>query len=645
MQMGNGHRHSVSVLPVEQDYRENLLELDNNHFKHSSISIAFLKTKRKLRSRQRLLAACLFLFSISWIIYTHSPVKSHKLWPSRPVKSDLLPLTESPPEIINLSQQNSTHPIWKLVHENQQQWEALLSKQSKSLSETVKEYRRRYGIPPPPNFDKWYEFAKARNIQLIDEFDNIQEMLTPFWGLKPATIRARAREAIGFDSNNLIGALIRNGELKKIAGGGEWQMNATAYMIKSFVNYLPDMDLAFNIHDEPRVLVPYEDLSRLVLIANNVNKPNANATREPKNAWSKRPLELGDGSRFDDVRRTRFNVFAHQATWTHARMSCPPSSPSRTLEDGPKLDNIYSYATGELGFVCNQTAFSDICFSPSFSETYGFFDRPNAFNVAHDLMPVFSQSKISSFNDILYPSPWYWSGKVPYEDSSDPAWTKKKDQMYWRGSTTGGFSRDGSWRRQHRQHLVQKINSNGNAKILVNRGNETGEDWQVKEISRSDYRELFDVHFSHVGQCDPGDCDAQKEFFGIKKQAKQNDAWKYKYLIDIDGNAFSGRFYAFLKSKSLVYKLAVFREWHAEWLKPWVHFIPMTLRGEEWIELVRWFAGEDLGKREAQRIAFQGRESANKMLRNEDLEVWLFRLLLEYGRVVDENREFIGFVA
>jgi hypothetical protein len=466
---------------------------------------------------------------------------------------------------------------------------------------------------------------------LIDDYDAIYHSLTPFWGLKPATIRRRAQEALGYDGNNLIGALIRNGEVRKIAGGRDWQMEATVGMMKNFIQYLPDMDLCFNIHDEPRVVIPYEDISRLVSTARDVKMPAANAVANPRNSWSPKPADLSDGLRFEDIKTTRFNVFAHQPTWTHSRMSCPPDSPSRGLEDGPKEDNYESYAVGELGFVYNQTAFSDVCQSPSFSETYGFFDRPNAFNIVHDLFPIFSQSKISSYNDILYPSPWYWDGKVPYNDTLDRPWDQKEDKIYWRGSTTGGFSRDGGWRRQHRQHLVQKINAGDQAKIMIDRGDGASkEDWQIKEVPRSDFKDLFDIFFSYIGQCDPGDCDAQKQFFDVKETAKQQDAFKYKYLLDIDGNAFSGRFYAFLKSRSLVYKLAIFREWHEEWLKPWVHFIPLSLRGDEWVEAVRWFAGEATGKKEAERMALQGREWAGKVLRNEDLEVWFFRLLLEY---------------
>jgi hypothetical protein len=149
-------------------------------------------------------------------------------------------------------------------------------------------------------------------------------------------------------------------------------------------------------------------------------------------------------------------------------------------------------------------------------------------------------------------------------------------------------------------------------------------------VPRTNYNAIFDIFFSGVGQCDEGDCKAQKAFFDIKSTAKQQDAWKYKYLLDVDGNAFSGRFYAFLKSRSLVYKLAVFQEWHREWLKPWVHYIPLSLKGDEWVEAVRYFAGEATGKKEAERIALQGREWADKVLRNDDLEVWFFRLMLEY---------------
>ncbi|KAH8909562.1 hypothetical protein BR93DRAFT_965654 [Coniochaeta sp. PMI_546] len=599
-----------------------------------------------MRSRQRIaLGGVLFLLFWSFYILHSSyippaPTPRPKP-PIGPVDGPSFEKSASPLEPKPKAPPRGSHPIWHLVKDGESELQALQGRQSKTLSEAVAEYTRRYRVPPPPNFDKWFGFAQARNVQLVDEFDTIFDLLTPFWGLKPKTIRDRAKEALGYD-NNLMGVQIRKGKVTNIQGAGEWQQNATQGMMRHFIQWLPDMDLAFNIHDEPRVIVPHEDMVRLVDRAKRVNMPAAMAVATPRNSWGKN-TGSNEGARFDETKLTLFNVFAHQPTWTHSRMSCPPDSPSRALEEDERVDDLGKYALGELGFVYNESAMSDICLTPSLAETYGFFDRPNAFNIVHDLFPIFSQSKISSYSDILYPSPWYWYEKVAYDESKDMPWEQKEDLLYWRGSTTGGFSRNGGWRRQHRQRFVAKINAADQAKILVNRGTETDPQWEVKEVARGDYKGIMDVHFSHVGQCDDGDCDAQKEFFDIKDRAEQQDAWKYKYLLDIDGNAFSGRFYAFLKSRSLVYKFAIFREWHFEWLKPWVHYIPLSIQGEDWLEAVRYFGDGSLGKREAQRLAMQGRDWSNKVLRNEDLEVWFFRLLLEYGRVIDDDREIIGF--
>ncbi|KAL2021024.1 hypothetical protein VTK56DRAFT_7679 [Thermocarpiscus australiensis] len=545
-----------------------------------------------------------------------------------------------------------SHPIWHLITDAEREFEAVKARQSRTLRDAVAEYRRRYGLPPPPHFDKWWAFAKSKNVQLVDEFDTVLELLTPFWGLKPATIRARAREAAGFN-NQLMGVQIRGGNVTHFYGGVDWMQKAVSGMMQGFIEFLPDMDLVFNVNDESRVAVPHDDLARLVHTARTVSMPAANAAKTLRNGFTEKPEGLNYQGHFDEVKVTRFNHFPHQHVWTHSRVSCAPDSPARILEEDEQYDDVEKYALGELGFVYNWTAMSDICLSPSLGSTYGFFERPNFYSVSHDLVPVFSQSKVSSYSDIIYPSPWYWAGKVPYDQEKDPAWENKLDRLYWRGSTTGGFSRNGGWRRHHRQRFVQKINAGDQAKILVNAGGSSDsqqqqQKWTVKEVARGDYKALMDVYFSHVGQCDPGDCDAQKEFFAVKKYAAQEDAFKYKHVLDMDGNAFSGRFYAFLRSRSLVYKFAIFREWHYEWLRPWVHFVPLSLRGDEWLEAVRFFHGEgegegDLGRKEAERVAMQGREWAGKVLRNEDLEVWFFRLLLEYARVIDDDRENIGY--
>lgn len=545
-----------------------------------------------------------------------------------------------------LESQDTAHPMLRLITDANAHFDRIQARQSKTMQEAVNEYRRRYGIAPPPNYDKWYEFARARDVQLIDEYDGILDSITPFWGLKPSVIRARARETQGYD-NVMISMLIRHGNITKVDGGRDWMVDAVIGMTKGFAEWLPDMDVVINAYDEPRVILPHEDLAKLVKTAKDVSMKAAAAVAEPNNKFSPLHVDMTDGTWIEEVLRSKFNAMAKQETWTTSRMSCHPDSPARSNLNENNADNITSFATGPLPFIHNATAFSDICSSPSFADSFGFFSGANVFNVVHDLYPIFSQSKISSYQDIIFPSPWYWYNKVKYDATKDIEWRQKEDKVWWRGSTTGGYSRGGSWRRQHRQHIVQMLNADDHPSILVNTNKEnptSSPDWQVKSISRTDFRDVVDVAFTEIGQCDPADCKAQKSFFSVAKKVKPDDAWKFKFLLDMDGNAFSGRFYAFLKSKSLTFKMAIFREWHAEVLRPWVHYVPLTLGGGEWLESVRWLLGERDGKLAGERMARSSTEWAEKVLRREDMEVWWFRMLLEYGRVVDDRREEIGYV-
>lgn len=47
------------------------------------------------------------------------------------------------------------------------------------------------------------------------------------------------------------------------------------------------------------------------------------------------------------------------------------------------------------------------------------------------------------------------------------------------------------------------------------------------------------------------------------------DHWRHKFLVDLDGMSYSGRFFAFLESDSAVVKSSVYREFYSDWLQPW----------------------------------------------------------------------------
>ena len=540
------------------------------------------------------------------------------------------------------------HPIRKLINGAQADFDNLVKKRSTSLEEAVKEYKRRYSIPPPPHFDKWWKFAKERDVVFVDEFDSIHHSLHPFWGLPPVVLRKRVAEACGHD-NGLIGLQIRHGNVSHIEGGRIWMRAALKGMLEGFMEELPDMDLALNIHDEPRVVLQHEDLVELNRRADTA-KGGLQRVAKLRHGWSNTPDDLTEGQGFKNSPITRFSSVPHQSTWQHSRSSCPPDSPARSLSEIKDVAdyNIISIVS-PVGFISNHTASSDICLHPSLSTTYGFFAGANTFRFTTDLVPIFSQSKLSSFQDIIYPSPWYWADKVPYVPDEDmKTWEEKESQVYWRGATTGGYSRFGNWRRQHRQRFVSFVNSNSPNSIKTLKKVEEEEEWKVdtsKQIKH--FKDSFDVRFVEVGQADAGDVAAQKDMFRLVPKGKPGEVFAWKYLLDMDGNAFSGRFYSFLRSKSAVVKMAVSREWHDEWLKPWLHYIPISVQGNDWIETIRWYLdgteGGGKSTMEGKKVAERGREWSNKVLRNEDLEVWFYRLLLEYARVVDDDRESIGF--
>ena len=159
-----------------------------------------------------------------------------------------------------------------------------------------------------------------------------------------------------------------------------------------------------------------------------------------------------------------------------------------------------------------------------------------------------------------------------------------------------------------------------------------------------------DIGFTEKTSCIPN-CDFYNHSLTMVNQTTFSDTFRNKYLIDVDGMSFSGRWRAFLQSRSLGLKATIFREWHDSRLWAWRHFVPLDNRYDDLYSMLTYFIGtEQQGVKvqrhdyEAYKLARQGREYAAKVLRREDIEIYVFRLLLEYGRVVDDNRDSIGFV-
>ena len=461
---------------------------------------------------------------------------------------------------------------------------------------------------PPPHFDVWYEFARSKNVQLIDEYDAITHLLKPFWGIPPAIIRTNARLVFSAEQNEFPGIVIRNGKIGRTEGLApreETYVNSIREMMDSFAQYLPDMDLVINPKHEPSIIKSQDALARYVRDAGRVRRPQV-----PRNHFSPTPADLLEGISL----HAGSNVFETnaQTAWSSMTQSCPITSPARNPDGSDNLA-AYSYEN----FIYNTTASVDVCNQPSLSHHHGFFNRPTTLLYSSSLPPVFSVSKISSFNDILMPPPDVYSQGRSVENGTDIDWEDKIDQLFWRGESPTDSS------------IVQRIVTENKEPVPILKN--VNSHWIKDTVPTAEIQSLFDIKFTTA-------LDDTEGVISTESAVVAEEIWKSKYVLNLDGPGQSTpALYTLLGSKSLVFKASVFQAWHDEFLWPWVHYIPLGLDGGDWFESLRYFATEESGKSEGKLIAKESAEWANKVLRKEDMEVCMFRLLLEYAP------QFFGF--
>lgn len=252
-------------------------------------------------------------------------------------------------------------------------------------------------------FDIWYEYATSRNSAIIDDFDGIHDDLLPFWSLAPDDIRRRTWEMTCNPWNEISGISIRNGKVNLGANKvptHRWMLEGVAALLEPFVQHIPDMDLALNLNDESRVAVEWQLLQDMR--ASSLRNATSNA--KVQSSWSQNRSsqwrDVGDSptaqTRFED------HSFAN-SYYMYAAKTCPPESKARNERIWNTRDLCASCAAPHsLGvFVSNWTGAADACHQPDLANLHGFFLSPAAFKTTRELMPVFSQSKVHRYNDIL----------------------------------------------------------------------------------------------------------------------------------------------------------------------------------------------------------------------------------------------------
>jgi hypothetical protein len=482
----------------------------------------------------------------------------------------------------------SHHPIESLSKFYENKLELMLKRQSASSDEAIATYQSKYGREPPPGFAAWFEYAKSHDSVIIDDFDSIEESLRPLRSLSASQLQEAINSAVSTNTR-LWHCSVHDGAFDE--KGCDWMGKEVAEILADVNEPLPNAGILLNALDEPRVLPDFGENMSV--------------------RW------------IDESRRS---------SWDRVAKYCDnDTQPVANFNDAERI------VTGlPLPFVWSTEEAKNLCRHPEYATMHGFFQSPTTLLFTETRAPIFSPAKPSTFADILYPPPYYMGeydgGK--YQEKDDMEWKAKRPQLYWAGSTTGSYAADDHWRDHHRQRFVARVNQlmNGSATFLNEAEPENWETFHSEEI----FSQLYDAKFTAVIQCNAAQCTQENDFFHPSSREGTAAGFGYRFIFDIDGNSFSGRFYTLLLSRSVILKQTIFKEWHDERLMPWIHYIPVSLDMGELPEIMRYLALTRKGSELAEKIAETGRNWTRRALRKEDAGIYMYRLLLELGRLINE---------
>ncbi|GAA5983978.1 hypothetical protein JCM10908_005999 [Rhodotorula pacifica] len=517
--------------------------------------------------------------------------------------------------------ENQPHPIHYLIREGKKAWKAKVARQSKTLKAAVAEYERRYWRRPPKGFDHWFEFAKENDFVMIDEFDAMMDKVLPFLAVKPSTL-AQRHELIQFDEKFWIQDKTFTLELKghgKVAElhGPMKNTNGRAQqmvdLLRRVGKFLPDVNITFTGHDVPWVTMSGETRAK-----------HMEAAREGQVL----PDEVS-GDYNDDWK------------WDGWARICPPDSPIRkypSFDERMRKKQIYK-PPKQRSFIRDHPKAMDMCYHPENQLLHGFSawsgPRPGI------LYPLFVSTSSSLHSDLLISPVDQWDS-TPH---TDPKWEDKEhNKVIWRGTTTGAdLIIDHMRKWSQRPRLCKLPFTSGSIELPFAPNDEPRVPGRMETFStraQSLARYWFDFRFlGEAKQCgDPEMCDSfEKDFLWDEWMDPAKQA-EYKYVIDVDGNGWSGRFHRLMKSNSMVLKSTIFPEWYQDMIQPWVHYVPIQTDFSDLWTTMAFFAGDNFGHGAhddlAKEIAMAGKEWAEKHWRWEDMEVYMYRLLLEYARMV-----------
>ncbi|OCF34447.1 hypothetical protein I316_03961 [Kwoniella heveanensis BCC8398] len=532
---------------------------------------------------------------------------------------------------LKVDPQSTVHPIYQLIRDARAEWDEKVRRQSKTLKEAVEEYKRRYKRMPPKGFDKWWAYVCENNIPLPDEYDQIYHDILPFRALSPRDLSARSYAASQLPDTYVL--RVKRGSIRTKAlysheaiHGADERLEQQADLLRPIAKYLPDLEVVWSVHDTPRTVLGHDHRRELL-------------EHVEEDEW----LDADD------------EIDLTLRGWAAA---CPPRSAIKTHDSDVVPPSLPDTSLDQKTFISSHRTTMDICSHPDLVPLHGVLAGKNP--QVESLTPIFTLSKTGLHADILGVPVEQW-----VDDIKDVPWDEKKfDQLLWRGSNTGIYhSTDTPWRGSHRTRLLKLANhqheedyaETEHIQVLPPpRGMKSGTAQKgMQSLKLADLNDRFmDLAFTGLPiQCsiEDGTCDELSREFAWSDTMSHEDALDYKYIIDVDGNAWSARFKRLLAAGSLVFKATIMPEWWTDRIQPWVHYVPIQMDYSDLYDTMVFFQGDPHSHSHgepalARDIARAGQEWSKTSWRKEDMIAYMFRLYLEWGRLLAPKRSSMDFV-
>lgn len=407
-----------------------------------------------------------------------------------------------------------------------------------------------------------------------------------------------------------FGFTIRDGEVSRVSGYSleaihRERLDGQFDLVQDIVKWLPDMRVVYTAHDTPDTIISYDMRQELT-----------------------RGVENDEYVPLEHIRADN--------SFTGWLAACSYNSPLRQHGYDPiPMRNI---DWNEKSFIVDHVRSMDVCAHPELIPQHGLLASLRIARGTDPLSAKFAISKTLAHANVL---------GVPTERFTDAAsvplipWEKKDgERLLWRGTNTGIYHNSRNhWRGTHRLRLISLTNAlEGVARVLapIVRGT-VGKSAVEARLKKMNEQHTDIAFVSEPIQCDEwdGTCAEIKAHYAFRDFVTPDDLDHTKYLIDVDGNAWSARFQRLMLSGSLLFKSTIMPEWFSDRIQPWLHYVPIKVDYSDLYDSLIFFKGNDPLAKE---IAQNSREWTEKFYRREDMVAYVFRLYLEWGRLQADNR-------